>query len=386
MLKNKFFTTLVFIITLVAFNIPVLVKADCNYLCNDNAQLYTPTAFCEQMNGYLSTGQFGIQDFSKCPGEMENACPMNQQAVCCCDTGAKNSFVTEAVGTVKDDTIKFDWQIPIDTINLSEPTCVGTEDNQVCSTPWIAGYIQGVYKYGLGIAGILAAIVLMAGGVLWLISAGDASKITQSKNLIIGSITGLMILFGSYILLKQINPNLTQLRAIKVGTIERIEIEGDAASPITLDQTAIAEILNVKCGEDSVIDIVNKSKNKVTYSQKNRGNSGPNNTVYLDCSSFASFVRKCAGLSEVPTFTGDIFNSYQIFDGNLDKLKAGDLVGWPPENKNGHVLIYLGNGKFGDCHGGTGRNSGQAISNNLSFDDIKKSAEKHNSGKLYIKQ
>lgn len=89
------------------------------------------------------------------------------------------------------------------------------------SIPWIAEYIKGIYQYGLAIAGILAALVLMGGGLLWLVSGGEAGKITQSKELIIGSVTGLLILFGSYIILAEINPNLINLRPIVMHGIAK---------------------------------------------------------------------------------------------------------------------------------------------------------------------
>ncbi len=141
-----------------------------------------------------------------------------------------------------------DWQVPIDTITLSEAKCTGPDNSGECEIPWIAEYIQGMYKYGLGIGGILAAIVLMAGGVLWLVSAGDVSKITQAKDLIIGSITGLMILMGSYILLSQINPELTNLRSISVRMIEQILLE-----PIENGSDSTDNISN-NCADDGGLE------------------------------------------------------------------------------------------------------------------------------------
>jgi hypothetical protein len=87
------------------------------------------------------------------------------------------------------------------------------------SARWIGEYITGIYNYGLSVAGILAAIMLMAGGLLWLVSGGDAGRITQAKELIVGSITGLIILAASFIILVQINPNLVKFNPLSIGTI-----------------------------------------------------------------------------------------------------------------------------------------------------------------------
>lgn len=120
-----------------------------------------------------------------------------------------------------------EFQVKIDTIKLTKVVCVTDKDtgNSVCPVPWIGEYIAGLYNYALGIVGILAAIMLMAGGVLWLISAGDASRITQAKELIVGSVVGLIILAGSYILLTQVNPDLVKMKSISVDYIATLDTE-----------------------------------------------------------------------------------------------------------------------------------------------------------------
>lgn len=90
----------------------------------------------------------------------------------------------------------------------------------------LAKYIQAFYNYGMAIVGILAAIVLMGGGVLWLTSGGDSGKIGQAKELIMGSIIGTGILFSSWIILNTVNPELLNFRAIKVMGIAPVSYDG----------------------------------------------------------------------------------------------------------------------------------------------------------------
>jgi hypothetical protein len=153
---------------------------------------------------------------------------MYSRPTCCC--AAADSPITPAsqVKTTAEADLsempKFDipqFQVPISTKKLSAVTCVSSPDGSyTCPVPWIGEYISIIYNYGLNIAGILAAIMLMAGGLLWLVSGGDASRITQAKELIIGSITGLIILVGSYILLIQINPDLVNFQPLGIGVIK----------------------------------------------------------------------------------------------------------------------------------------------------------------------
>jgi hypothetical protein len=171
-------------------------------------------------NHTACTGGYKTDD-SKCSGTK----PTDFSNVQCCCIPVTTTQTTAQTTAAAPTFIIPQFQIPINVIKLTTPTYTGSEGNYTYSIPWIAEYIQGIYTYGLSIAGILAAIVLMAGGLLWLVSAGDASKITQAKELITGSITGLVILASSYIILTQINPNLTQLIPITLGNIKKAEFQ-----------------------------------------------------------------------------------------------------------------------------------------------------------------
>lgn len=139
----------------------------------------------------------------------------SKELSCCCPAISKPKYAA--------DVILPNLSIKIDTIKLTkEIFCDGANGTGNCYYPWIAEYINGLYKYGFGIAGILAAIMLMAGGVIWLISAGDASKITQAKDLMTGSVVGLIILSTSYIILSTINPQLVSLKPISIKMVERL--------------------------------------------------------------------------------------------------------------------------------------------------------------------
>ena len=146
--------------------------------------------------------------------------------VCCC--GKEKAAAVESKPpkfTIPDLQVKIPGMAKFTKENCNPRTTGGYS----CEVPWMGEYIIGLYNYGLSIAGILAAIMLMAGGVLWLISAGDASKITQAKELITGSVTGLIILASSYVLLIQINPNLIKFKSISVDIIEPVNLVLDGS-------------------------------------------------------------------------------------------------------------------------------------------------------------
>jgi len=134
----------------------------------------------------------------------------NTSYVCCCSKTEQGTQITAPKFTIPELQIKI-------------PGCVANSETGgfECEVPWLGEYIVAIYNYSLSIAGILATIILMAGGVLWLVSGGDASRITQAKELILGSITGLIILASSYVLLIQVNPDLVKFKSIKLNPITK---------------------------------------------------------------------------------------------------------------------------------------------------------------------
>ena len=164
-----------------------------------------------------ATGDTSSAD-NKC-SEKKPSPGLNSYSICCCGP----SYPDTAATVQKKETLFSmpDFQVDIPGMQKMASFTCATGDE--CKIPWIGQYIKGLYDYALSIAGILAALVLMAGGVIWLISAGDASKITQAKELITGSITGLIILTASYVILLQINPSLVLFNPIGISQVIRMD-------------------------------------------------------------------------------------------------------------------------------------------------------------------
>lgn len=87
------------------------------------------------------------------------------------------------------------------------------------STASIAKYIKVIYKYAIGIVGILAAVVLMVGGVMWIVAGGNATAIGEAKAWIGASLTGLVLALMSYLILATVNPALVDLKTTTIQTV-----------------------------------------------------------------------------------------------------------------------------------------------------------------------
>ncbi|NTW22288.1 C40 family peptidase [Candidatus Falkowbacteria bacterium] len=253
---------------------------------------------------------------------------------------------------------------------FSEPAQCG--DN-MCNN-WIWEYIAGLYNYAVAVIGIIATVGMMFGGLLWLTSAGNATRISEAKAWIGGSITGLVLMMASYTVLQQINPAIINGTSLEIKIIEKYNL-GDTEDSLDSGMTTTASTAKL-LQSGSVADIVASAVGKVTYGLNStikpgdcfgKGGQGPNGTICFDCSGFAAYVLKSSKNISINGGTGTIFSNTAIkkYDtGTLGSLPEGTLVGWKQGDNGktfGHVLISLGNGRYADSHGNKARTPGGAI-------------------------
>ena len=86
----------------------------------------------------------------------------------------------------------------------------------------LGNYIATWYGFVIGTIGILAAIMIMYGGVKWLTSRGGQA-VSDAKDIIFSALIGLTLAFLSYTILNLVNPNLLKLGLPKMGAINYTE-------------------------------------------------------------------------------------------------------------------------------------------------------------------
>ncbi len=87
----------------------------------------------------------------------------------------------------------------------------------------MACYIVGIYRYFAGVAGILATVMIMFGGVKYVISFGNPQKTADAKDTITGALMGLILVLGSFSILYLINPNLTTFNIPRIEHIDEMK-------------------------------------------------------------------------------------------------------------------------------------------------------------------
>lgn len=97
-----------------------------------------------------------------------------------------------------------------------------TTGETVMRSDLIGRYVLAFYNWGFSIVGVVAVLMLMAAGLIWLTSGGDSGKIGNAKKMIGGSLLGSLLLVGSWFLLNTINPNLTNLPTIDMAIISKV--------------------------------------------------------------------------------------------------------------------------------------------------------------------
>ena len=120
--------------------------------------------------------------------------------------------------------------------------------------PWLAQYIVGLYKYALGIAIVIAVVMIVIGGFQYVTGGGDASRVGAGKKRISEAVIGLVLLYASYSILATVSPNLLSLNAIRILQVKKdpfisqdfdtmFETKTDTTeAPVGTDETSTAEI------------------------------------------------------------------------------------------------------------------------------------------------
>ncbi len=95
-------------------------------------------------------------------------------------------------------------------------------------------YIRYIYLFGLSIGGLLGMAIIVYAAIERIVSAGNEAKIKDANDRITQAAIGLVLLFGAYVILRAINPNLTNLT---LPTLEKVKVPTDKT------KTSLGELL-----------------------------------------------------------------------------------------------------------------------------------------------
>ncbi len=123
--------------------------------------------------------------------------------------------------------------IPIPDLTFSNAV-IATQDGQAgIQINWIAQWIQAVYRFGIGVATVLAAVMMMIGGIQWLTAGGDASKVSAAKEKISDAVMGLALSLGVFLILSLINPDILNLNSLFVSKVPADTVDSPFSGTMT---------------------------------------------------------------------------------------------------------------------------------------------------------
>jgi len=204
----------------------------------------------------------------------------------------------------EDDPRDFKLKIPIDTTsslgNIETVTCSDGSGELCYAIPWIAKYFQLVYRYAVILGSLIAVIMIMVGGFMYMTGGLNQNMLQKGKEFITGAVLGLILLLGSYTVLYFINPNLVQLRAIETTVVKKEVIPPEYCEDV--DKEPYSEYFklgdkvghnhskeNAVCGDKFQIKIKTEQQDKI------QGIATDTTCVYSKCSDQKKF---CAAQGE----------------------------------------------------------------------------------------
>jgi type IV secretory pathway VirB2 component (pilin) len=98
------------------------------------------------------------------------------------------------------------------------PKSDGTSASSVAG---IGEYVQLVYTFLLGAGSLLAVLMVMIGGLQWVMARGNQTAIGNAKERMSKAIMGIVLLFGAVTIMTFIDPSLTKFEEFRVPKIQQ---------------------------------------------------------------------------------------------------------------------------------------------------------------------
>lgn len=142
------------------------------------------------------------------------------------------------------------------------PECERIPDGEVTND--FVGYVLQAYQFGIGIVGIIAVGMIVYGGILIAWNTESIDKKGKGREMITSALTGIAVLFGSYLLLKTINPELVKFNLItnipaQCSDGRDNDKDGQTDYPKDTDCSS-AEDATERAGSDTINEALNSLK------------------------------------------------------------------------------------------------------------------------------
>ncbi|MFH1192963.1 MAG: pilin [Candidatus Jorgensenbacteria bacterium] len=179
----------------------------------------------------------------------------------------------------------------------------------------ISQAIVRIYQFAVAIAGIMAAGMIVAGSLYISASAGSPDKQSEGKDMITSAVWGIVLLFGSYLILNTVNPRLIALEQPYVARCEYDAERNKTNAPCAdiPDNFTSIEISHAKCTPESITGMVICPVDKNGNATQSRG-CEPAKTVN------EKYKEKLAACMETYKNSGSAFFIYRTNNSELPEV------------------------------------------------------------------
>lgn len=220
----------------------------------------------------------------------------------------------------------------------NSPPCLLTDQNGNCSPSQttLEGYIQQLYNFALVIGGILAVGMIVAGSIYISVS-GSVDKEREGKSFITSALLGLAILFGAYLILKTINPNLTVLTPPSAPSVDLSTIESSQSTTggiVSTPQSYLTQYPNYCQKTGSTITETSQTDDSEAANVKELASNGVGISSTGQCTDMCTIG--CTSVAFLP------LPSIQFIEGLQQKIRTAD-----PANCGSYSLTITGGTEVG---------------------------------------
>ncbi len=118
------------------------------------------------------------------------------------------------------------------------PPCVSVPGFPACAGPITATtpinvYLVRIYQFAMGISGITAVAMIIWGAIYISVYTERIDRKEEGREMILAAFEGIALLFGSYLLLRTINPEIVKLKepVAPTGAIEQLVASATSSAP-----------------------------------------------------------------------------------------------------------------------------------------------------------
>lgn len=155
-------------------------------------------------------------------------------------TITKSSYEDPAATSATEETIeaKNDPVIPnlnVDIPNFAGFTTPGYDADGNLEVNFLGQYVDALYRFAIPVMALLAVIMLMIGGLQYILARGRPEAIKQAKDRIKNAVIGLVLLFAAYDIAYLINPDFVAFKSLSIRNVLGEEIPQSEEDPDNQD-------------------------------------------------------------------------------------------------------------------------------------------------------